>query len=123
MLFDLDQVRVESGRVFNHKAPAFNVTSLVQTSPKAGQSGSVGLRRPEVQVSDHWDCRLLRSCRERPYRRVAECHRQEFTAPKENRHLRLPVEYSTAQRWQSGACSRPLWLDGSVFNLDQGTID
>jgi hypothetical protein len=34
--------------IFNHKVPAFNVAGLVQTPPKAGQPGSIGLWRPGV---------------------------------------------------------------------------
>src|SRR5262249_14490591 len=47
--------------------PAFNVAGLVQAPPEAGQpGGGVGLGRREVQIPNHWDCRLLRARRERP---------------------------------------------------------
>src|SRR5262249_40618248 len=77
--------------IFNHKVPAFNITRLVQTSPEAGQSGGVGFWRPEVQVPDYWERRLLRPRRERPRHPAAE--RGDECAPsKANAHPALPCQ-------------------------------
>src|SRR5262249_51160742 len=48
------------------------VAGFAQTAPEAGQPGGVGLRRPEVQISNHRHRRLLRARRERQRRRAAK---------------------------------------------------
>src|SRR5262249_765453 len=65
--------------VFDHKVAAFNIAGLAQTPPEAGQPGGVGLRRPEVQISNHRH-RLLRTRAERPRSRRAAKQRDELAA-------------------------------------------
>src|SRR5262249_9208754 len=67
--------------IFDHEVPAFNVAGLAQTAPEAGQRVCVGLWRPEVQVSYHWQRRLLRVRRERPCGCRATEERDELASP------------------------------------------
>jgi hypothetical protein len=66
---------------FNRHVLTVDVTRLIQTFAKAGDSTRISLGRRATQKSDHGDGRLLGAGIEGPHARYAWEHSDELTPP------------------------------------------
>ena len=74
---------------FDRNVTALDVTGFDESLTKFSRGGRP--IKPNPEVSNHGDRRLLRTCRERPRRRAAEPN-DEFAPSKPNAHVPLPCE-------------------------------
>src|SRR5262249_45220967 len=77
---------VPGAAAFHQKIPALNVAGLAQTPPEAGQAEWVGFWRSEVELTDHWDFRLLRARPQWPRSRTAD-RGYQFPPSDNDRHI------------------------------------
>jgi hypothetical protein len=67
--------------VFDKHVMAFDIAGLAEALPKGSSGTRIFPGRSAIEKSDHRQCRLLRTRRERPHRCGAADERDEFATP------------------------------------------
>src|SRR5262249_15591648 len=78
--------------VFDRDVLAFDVAGFLQTLAECGNEVRIRSRRSAVEITDHWNNRLLRVRRERPRSHRAAERGYQFPPSDSDRHVALPCE-------------------------------